>query len=355
VSNKKLKSVLFISTGLSTFIQKDIDLLNSNYSVRSLVFRSSPKYNVPFEFIRHLFILLFSISRQQFVIAQFAGYHTFWPAILCKLFNKPFIIICGGTECVSFPNIGYGNFNKSLLGWFTKLSIKQATHLLPKHHTLIDYHYTYDDKAPEQQGLKAFINPFSIPYTVIENGFEAKQYMPANIQRIKSSFITVAAGIELPFTFALKGLDLVIEAAKHFPDSQFTIVGINEGFIPPVQLHNLKWLSSRPNSHLDELFLAHEYYLQLSMSEGFPNAICEAMLCGCIPIGSRVNAIPDIIGDCGFLLEKRDAKLLIELLETILRKENQSLSAKSVERINTNYNLGKRKEKMLNTIQSIVK
>lgn len=68
----------------------------------------------------------------------------------------------------------------------------------------------------------------------------------------------------------------------------------------------------------DELinqFQAHEFYAQLSMFEGFPNALCEAMLCGCIPIGSSVSAIPDIIGETGFILDKKDDLMLVNLFQ----------------------------------------
>ena len=53
-------------------------------------------------------------------------------------------------------------------------------------------------------------------------------------------------------------------------------------------------------------FSMSRFYLQLSFSEGFGNALCEAMLCECVPIGSNVGAIPFIINDTGFILKKKD-------------------------------------------------
>lgn len=44
------------------------------------------------------------------------------------------------------------------------------------------------------------------------------------------------------------------------------------------------------------------------MSEGLPNTLCEAMLCGCIPVGSEVNGIPLAIGETGFVIKKKDIR-----------------------------------------------
>jgi glycosyltransferase involved in cell wall biosynthesis len=68
---------------------------------------------------------------------------------------------------------------------------------------------------------------------------------------------------------------------------------------------------------LNALFQEHQYYMQLSISEGFPNAPCEAMLCGCIPIGSNVAALPLIIGKTGYVLKHRNKEELIQLIHTL--------------------------------------
>ncbi|HMC97284.1 MAG TPA: glycosyltransferase, partial [Flavobacteriales bacterium] len=58
------------------------------------------------------------------------------------------------------------------------------------------------------------------------------------------------------------------------------------------------------------LYGSATYYLQLSVSEGFGNALCEAMLCGCIPIVSSTGAMPRIVGDTGYIVQRRDPDVL---------------------------------------------
>src|SRR5205085_2238711 len=104
--------------------------------------------------------------------------------------------------------------------------------------------------------------------------------------------------------------DLIMGMASKFPDCTFTIIGFKnspENLVVPA---NVKLLGYVENTKLPLLFSEYTYYLQLSVSEGFPNALCEAMLCECVPIGSAVGAIPDIIADTGFILQKKDVAQL---------------------------------------------
>jgi glycosyltransferase involved in cell wall biosynthesis len=71
-----------------------------------------------------------------------------------------------------------------------------------------------------------------------------------------------------------------------------------------------------PMETLVDYFNKATVYLQVSITEGMPVSLGEAMLCECIPVGSNVNGIPDAIGNTGIIVNKRD----VTSLEDALRK-----------------------------------
>ena len=90
------------------------------------------------------------------------------------------------------------------------------------------------------------------------------------------------------------------------------------------------------------------------MSEGFPNAICEAMTCGCIPIGSNVGGIPDIIGDTGFLLMKRDVGQFRKIVCDALQCDKKSLSQKARARIMEKYPKDLREKELTVLVRKLI-
>jgi glycosyltransferase involved in cell wall biosynthesis len=50
-------------------------------------------------------------------------------------------------------------------------------------------------------------------------------------------------------------------------------------------------------------------YAQFSITEGLPNVVCEAMLAGCIPVGSNVGGIPELIETTGILINERSPEI----------------------------------------------
>jgi len=59
-----------------------------------------------------------------------------------------------------------------------------------------------------------------------------------------------------------------------------------------------------------------DIYINSSYSESFPNALLEAMACGCCAIGSNVGGIPELIthGQDGLVFESQDENDLTEKL-----------------------------------------
>jgi glycosyltransferase involved in cell wall biosynthesis len=284
---------------------------------------------------------------------MFGGHQSFLPALFGKVFGKPCLIICGGTDCVAFPSINYGNFKGGILATVTRWSYKLAAHILPVHKSLIEYVYTYSDADFKKQGIKFFIPRLKTPMTVINYGFDPDKWVESK-QKIENSFITVAAGLDKPYRAKLKGVDLILEAALSFPNAIFTIIGCPENYKLPVKSQNVKTYSYVSNAELKDIYNKHEFYLQVSMSEGFPNAICEAMTCGCIPIGSNVGGIPDIVGDSGFILMKRDIEQFKNILADAMNSDKKALSQKARTRIMEMYPKDLRKEQLLDLIAKLI-
>jgi glycosyltransferase involved in cell wall biosynthesis len=347
--------ILYFHNGLSSFVQKDIDILKSEFDIKIHHFNVKNKKKVPLSFIfQKLFILRHLFSTNTYVV-QFGGYHSVLPVIFARLFLKKCVIVLGGTDCVSFPSIHYGNFYKSLLGYFTKFSLKNAHLLLPVDESLVHYKYNYQSNDNEYQGYKAYIPNIKTPYKVIYNGYDASLWTSDNLEKEKNSFVTVGANLGSRFGFTLKGIDLLFDIAKLHPTCKFYIVGgssITNKSVPD----NIFLLDPIPNNKLAQFLQTKVFYLQLSISEGFPNALCEAMLCKCIPIVSSVGAMPKIVGNKGYILEKKDVKYLSKIIQyAIDHNELSKLGLEVRNVIKLNYTLEKRKKELLKSIKELVK
>jgi glycosyltransferase involved in cell wall biosynthesis len=311
------------------------------------------KLHTPLSFVSQLLFLLGNIGKSDLLIVQFAGYHSLLPALLGKIFGIPCLIVVGGTDAHYFPGIGYGNWQKNVLKTFTAFSFRLCTHIAPKHSSLIKSAYNYDLAEPNQQGIFARLPKLKTPYTEITNGYDIVKWHCTSPKK-KNTFITVSGAWEYHFQQQLKGIDLILQVAPLFPDCEFIILGVDNDSRIQTTLPNIKILPGVKNEELIDIFSACEFYLQLSIAEGFPNALCEAMLCECIPIGSSVFSIPEIIGDSGFVLENRNAVQLKQLIEKAIQSEKELLKKNARLRITKSYTLQIRKQKLLGLCNNLI-
>jgi glycosyltransferase involved in cell wall biosynthesis len=339
------KTALIIYSTRSTFVKKDIEILSSGFRVLEFDFYSAKKSGIFLSLVRQKLFLLKNVWNADLLVCEFAAYQSYLPALYGWLFGKPCLIVVGGTDAHYFPGIGYGNWQKRFLKSFTAASFKLCAHIAPKHKSLMFCEYHYDESEPQRQGIYARLPKLKTPYTEIPNGYDAAKWKCIAPKK-KNTFITITNGLQFGFQQSLKGIDLILEVAPFFPDCEFIILGAESPDILPKQLPNVKAVPPVKNDELIAIFSACEFYLQLSMAEGFPNSICEAMLCECIPIGSDVFSIPEIIGDSGFVLKKRGVNLLWQLIEQALSADKELLMKKARARIADNYTLANRTEKL---------
>lgn len=247
-------------------------------------------------------------------------------------------------DCMNMPEINYGNFRKKWLKKATIYSFKNCSLILPVAQALIKQEYQFDPKISSKQGLLNLIPDLKTPMQVIPNGFDTDYWKDLGETRNQSSFISVATGTSHPPRAQVKGYDLIEQLAGNHPDWTFTLVGdSNYNSYNP----NVKVLGKQGIKELRSFYNSHQFYLQLSTSEGFPNALGEAMACGCVPIGSAVGAIPEIIGEKKLILQRKSISDLENLLTHLDQDKLINFSENSVRRIQNNFNYSIRKTLLL--------
>ncbi|MFN5444623.1 MAG: glycosyltransferase [Crocinitomicaceae bacterium] len=344
-----MKKILYFHNGLSSFVKKDIEIIEKEFELIIFHFDVTNKKKVPFFFISQFLFILKNLFNSNIYITQFGGYHSVLPSLISKILRKKSIIVLGGTDCVSFPSIRYGNFFKKGLKIATTISLKNASLLLPVDDTLVEYKYDYQSNDFPFQGYKYFIKNIKTPFKVINNGYDSELWKCTKVKE-PQTFVTVGANLGSRFGFQLKGIDLIFEVAPLLPECKFYIVGgssINHKVVP----RNIILLDPIPNTELADFISSKQFYLQLSMSEGFPNALCEAMLCECIPIVSSVGAMPFIVGDSGYILNKKSTRELISIIEEALNPTKEINTKMIRNRIEQNFNLELRRKTLLSCIK----
>jgi len=347
--NLRKENILMTFVNESSFVKRDMEILKQQYFVSKFKFHSKSKVLLPLVFLKQFFFLLFSIFKTKAIVIQSAGYHSFLPIVIGKIFKTPVIIIAIGNESIKLPEINYGTQRKMVLSWFVNFSLKNAGLILPVHKSLEFSKYNYTSVKFKNQGIRSFNKKIKTKIIEMVNGYDAEKWKITNLDRKDFTFLTVSDTIDETRYF-IKGIDLIESLAISNPNYQFTIVGKLE--LTKTFPKNIKFISRVTQNELANIYNSNKYYLQLSMSEGFPNALCEAMLCGCIPIGSNVAAIPDIIGKKGYILKEKNSVLLNKLASNLSNNAIASYDARK--QITTHFPLERREKELLNHVENLI-
>lgn len=155
----------------------------------------------------------------------------------------------------------------------------------------------------------------------------------------------------------LKGIDLIFECAPKFPEAIFTIIGNDNKIKNRLDIpKNVNILPLMPNDSLQEMYLQSEFVIQVSISEGFPNALSEAMSFGCIPIISPVGAMPTITNNIGFSVAKRNTHELTLALKNAINlnvKDKENLRKQAYAQIVNNFSEIERISKLAKVIEEL--
>ena len=314
----------------STFIQRDIDILSKHFDVDEISIRK----------IGDVFSLIRKIRRNDVIYIWFAGKHAGISVFLAKLFGKKSIIVVGGYDAAKVPEINYGLWavgsflDKNL----AKYALKYANKVIAVSKNLVD-------------NLRKYVN-IKMEILIVPTGYDYDFWNPNNTK--KENIVLTVALINRPERIKLKGIDLFLKVASFCPNTKFLIIGVKDKMkkiiINYVKSNNVEILPPLPPSELRKYYQKAKVFALLSLSEGLPNTLCEAMLCGCVPVVTNVGAMPEVVREYGFIVDRDEKKICQAIKKAIsLSPELRSVVRDKIIKM---FPISEREEKLINIIRN---
>lgn len=320
--------VLLVYTKKSSFVKRDLDILREEYDVVECQYGGREDLFKLSKLVRSA-----DVNVSWFVL----GYAT-TAAFLSRLLGKKSIVIAGGWDVVSMPEIGYG----AMLG---NNRIKRTSRALREAHRVVAV----------SESTKEWVSKWITRDDVLTlyHGFDYEKFSPAGE---KENIVLTVGNLRNDVTVRVKGLDTFLKTAALLPDVAFQLIGEHE----PNTLKtwsktapdNVEILDFQPEDKLIEYYRRTKVYAQLSYQESFGCALAEAMLCGCVPVTTRRGALPEVVGQSGFYVKYGDVENTKDNIEKALTSDK---GGEARSRIMSNFPLEKRREGLVKIINECVK
>ena len=320
--------ILFTSTLETSFIKEDLRLLRQHFAVDHII---TGGFRAPLQILRHLF-------HADVTFTWFASVYAFVVVILAKLTRKKSIVVIGGVDASKFPEIRYGIWLSPWRAVLVKWTMRHAHRILAVDPSLKKEAArlaSYDGK-----------NIFTVP-----TGYDPSVWFPLGP---KEPFVLTVAACEDEWRLKKKGIDVLFEAARLLPDTEFIIIGILHRLLQRTRQLAPQNVGIVPFAEQREILFQYQkakVYCQPSFTEGLPNSLCEAMLCECVPVGTAVGGIPTAIDETGFLVPYGDPARLAEAITAALASPAKA-GKPCRERIATMFPLRKREEELVRIVGS---
>lgn len=345
----------------STFVERDLKILDIQYQVIEFPFfsRSSNSMLIPFLWIKQIFRILYHIQKIDAFFCWFIDYHALIPAFFSKIFNKQLICVLGGFDTINIPQINHGLFNSRWRAPIGRFVYQCSRLLLPVSSSLINSENSYTYYPINKKfGFKHEVNMREQPRIIpIATGYDIEFWMDENKSR--KHIISTVAFVNSDKRVWIKGIDILLKVAHIMPNYTFIIAGFKSQFIYHFKSNNfipdnVKLESALSVQQVKKLFNITKVYVQLSRLEGFPNVLCEAILCGCVPVGSNVFGIPEIITNKELLVNTQSPKKIKSIIEKAMKLYNSEDILEFKKYIQRNFGMEHREKILVKEINSLL-
>ncbi len=316
---------MFTATFSTPFIQKDLTILKTHFTVTEVISSG----------IKTIISFLSAIRSNDITFSWFASVYSSVLVFFTKVFNKKSIIILGGVDVAKIPEFNYGIWNSWWRSIIVQYGIKNADLVL-----------AVDESLKNDAVRLAGYNGNNIH--ILPTGYDSNHWVPGNQ---KDNIVLTVANCHNMTRVKIKGIDFLITVATAMPDTSFVMIGLKNEIAVQLQIPaNIKYFESLEQSELLEVYQHAKVFFQPSMREGLPNTLCEAMLCGCFPVGTNVGGIPSAIGDTGIVIQYNDVNGAVDALHHAMEHKSNTTAR---DRIMRTYSINKREELLVKYISSL--
>lgn len=300
--------ILFVYSRESSFVSIDRDVLGERWAVRDWR-QQGPLVN--------LISLARAVRTSDLVFGWFASWHTFWPVTLAWILRRPSVLVIGGYDTADLPEIPYGIQSRPVMGRVSRWVMRRATRLLAN---------SAYSRAEAQRN--AGIDPERV--TVVHHGVpDPFGELPAG----ERDRMALTVGIVDRRNVARKGLGAFVQAARLLPDVRFVLAGRWDDAaadeLRASASDNVTLTGWVEEEVLNRYYRSAAVYVQASAHEGFGLSVAEGMLAGCIPVTTRVGALPEVVGDVGIQVDDQEpGALAVAIAQALERGHDERAAAR---------------------------
>jgi glycosyltransferase involved in cell wall biosynthesis len=321
--------VLLAYSNFPRFVRIDRDLLAERHEVE--------EYAQPGVVPRPLDVVR-KVRRADVLVVWFASWHAFLPLLVARLVRTPSLLIVGGFDTASMPEIGYGFQQGGIRRLLARACMRLATRLM----TNSEYSR---EELRRTAGFEATVVHHGVPDpfgSLPEGPRERLAVTVSNVARI---------------ALERKGLRRFVGAGAHLPDVELLLVGAwtddaadeLRALAPP----NVRLTGRLSDEELDDLLRRASVYVQASRHEGFGMGVAEAMLAGCVPVVTDAGALPEVVGDAGVVVGP-EPEAIAEGVRRALELGPEARAA-ARERIETRFPLQIRRDGLLGLVDELLR
>ena len=315
--------ILFVHNLATRFVQIDMALLREKYKVREWNQRGHA-VNIP--------ALSLAVAESDLVFGWFASWHTWFPMLFGRLFNRPSLLVVGGYDTANMPDVGYGNMRGGYKRWVSRTTMKFARHLMVNSCFI-------RAEVVRNAGIE------SERITVIPHGEDVTAFA-ANGGK---EHLALTVGDVDRSTLSRKGILDFVRAAKYLPDVPFIVVGAWRDdaidYLRSVAPPNVKFTGRVADGELRDYLSRGQVYVQASRHEGFGMAVAEAMLSECVPVVTRAGALPEVVGEAGIYVDILEPGAVADAVRRALELD-RSWGRRARERIVKEFPLERRRAQL---------